>query len=157
MVFRNKKYLLLFLVLTAFFGSLFIAVPTFTIVGNDLAFQLSTYNMIDYFLLGFISLLSGLVLTLQIYKWKNRKEACSISSSFVQSAGAGISGVFASLLGTAVCASCIAPIIVFLGLGFGGVLFMLKYQVYLSFMAIMLMVLILYFTVKNIDYTYETR
>ncbi len=147
----KKKYLAIFISFTVFFLLLFVAIPLFTIVGNDLAFQLSTYNSSDYVLLAVLSLLSGLIFTLQLYKREYGKKVCNSVGTYASTASASASGVFASVLGTAVCASCIAPIVAFFGLGFGAVSFVLEYQIHFSLVAIIIMLGALYFIAKNIN------
>ncbi len=149
-VLKNRKYFIIFILFTLFFLALFVAIPTLTITGNDLLFQLSTYDNSDYILLIILSLLSGLMFTLQLYKWKYGRKICNSTKSFAGATGVGVSGIFASIVGTAACAGCIAPIITFFGLGFGALSFILAYQFYFSLITILIIFVALYFIAKEI-------
>ncbi len=150
-VLKKKSYLVIFVLLTIAFFALFIAIPVYTIIGNDLAFQLSTYNIYDYLLLTVLSVLSGLMFTLQLYKWKYGRKVCDTTVLFAGSVGAGVSGIIASIVGTSVCVGCIAPFLAIFGFGFGAVSFVLSYQLYFSLFAILIMLISLYFISKSLN------
>ncbi len=147
--FASLKFALFF----AFFLFLFVSVPAWTIVGNDYAFQLSTYNTEDYILLAVLALLSALIWLAQI-KILNDKKTCSISTkrkSILTSIYASLSTLFSSILGTAVCASCITPIMLALGLNFSATLFLLKYNTEIVLALVFLNLILLYYLLRKIN------
>lgn len=139
----SKKYFGLFLLISVLIVVVYILIPTFTIKGNDLLFQLSVFTLQDWFLIVPLSLLIGLMVTMQIYSYKKTKKL---------QAGKGIvgasSGIIAGLFGTAGCSSCLAALFGFLG--FGNVLFLLEHQVWITIIATSLILVSLYFTSKKI-------
>jgi len=59
--------------------------------------------------------------------------------------------LFAGVAGTAFCASCLAPLFAFLGIGFGGLLFVLEYRFYFVTAIVLLMLIAIYFTARKIQ------
>ncbi len=152
-VFEQRFAILKFASLSAVFLLLFVSVPTWTIVGNDYAFQLSTYNTEDYILLLLLSLLSALIWLTQIKILRNTK-TCSISekrNSFLASFYASLSAIFSAILGTAVCVSCITPIIFALGLNFSATVFLLKYNTEIVLALLILNLLLFYYLLRKIN------
>jgi len=150
-VLSKPWYSFSFVLSSLIFLVIFVAIPVLTIPGNDLAFQISTYNVDDYIFLILLAVLSGLTLAVQIYRWKNPAKKCNVAVSIGRSAGVGLSGAFASIIGTAVCFSCIAPILALFGLGFGGASFLLVHRTEISILAIIVMAIALYFTASGIN------
>ncbi len=151
-VLQKRHFAILFLILVPFFFAMFVFLPVLTIKFNTIAFQLSTYNIYDYILLSTLSLVSALLVTMQIYAYKYPAKICSQTFPFLTTLGAGTSGVLASIIGTATCASCIAPIVALFGLGFNGIVFVLKYRTELSIISIIIMLLAIYLLAKSINY-----
>ncbi len=152
-VFSQKYAYVKFLLLSFLFIFLFVSVPVFTIVGNDYAFQVSTYNTEDYFLLVLLAFLSAFVWLTQLYILDNKK-TCDIAlqrSSWFASFYASLSSVFSAVLGTAVCASCITPIIFALGLNFSATLFLLKYNTEIVLTLLFLNFILLYYLLRKIN------
>ena len=150
-VLRERKYFLALLIFALFFFALFIFIPVAAIPGNSFAFQLSIFRAQDYFLMIFLALLVGLNFSMNIYAWRERRQAADISKSAVSSSAAGFGGAFAAIVGTATCASCLASLFGIVGLGIGSVAFVLKYQTFFLLGAIALVILSLYFTARKID------
>lgn len=150
-VLGERKYITIFFSLTVFFLGLFIFIPVVTIPGNTLAFQLSIFQLQDYLLITFLALLVGLNFSMNIYTWKRQRRLAAISKSTASGATAGVSGAFAAVVGSATCASCLAVLFGFMGLGIGSVAFVLKYQIYFLLGAIALVVISLYFTARKVN------
>ncbi len=72
-VLKNKSYLVGFSTLIIMFFILFIILPVLLIPANSLKFQLSIFTLKDYILLGFLSTLSSLLITMQIFAYKKAK------------------------------------------------------------------------------------
>jgi len=83
-IIKKPSYLFLCVGIAVAFFALFIAIPVFTIPGNDLAFQLSIFRTRDYALMIFLAVLVGLNFAMQAYIWKKQKERRDISQSVVQ-------------------------------------------------------------------------
>ena len=64
--------------------------------------------------------------------------------------GGGFGALFAGISGTAFCASCLAPLFAFFGIGFGGVIFALQYRFYFVIAITALMFTAIYLTAKKI-------
>lgn len=151
-VLAEKIYLLLALFMAAFFFGVFIFIPLVTIPGNDLRFQLSIYSRENYILMTSLAILIGITFTMQIYTARKqlilRKSLPPVLQGAVLS---GASGIFGSIVGTASCASCLASLFGFIGLGTGSVFFVLKNQSYFLFGAVVLMLISLYFAARKIN------
>lgn len=147
-VFKNPAAIGLFLLLAIAVFAILVAIPAVTVPGNDLAFQLQILTWRDYLLLVSISLLTSLSVTFQIYLIKrkiNNRPPLSIAG---QTTTSFLSGIIASIFGTASCSACISSILSFLG--FGAVLFLLKYRFYIVTVAIILTIISLYFVARKI-------
>ena len=149
-IFKNKLYILLFILVSLFFVSLFIFIPVFTVVGNDLSTQLSTFTIDEYLLMLFLALSIGFNFVVQIYIIKNKK-SCSTGATTANSTLSSIAGVFGAIIGTAFCPSCLLPLFAIVGLGSGSVFFIFEHQVYFVFASIVFMIVILYFSIRKFN------
>lgn len=141
MVFHDKNYLFWLLLLSAAFSWLLIYIPVKNIPGNDFAFQLSIMTRQDKLLLGLVSVLTALSLTMNFYLFKSR-------SSTTLGTGGLIAGMVGSVFGTASCAACALSLFGFLG--FGGVLFLFKYRIWIAMGSVAVLIGSLYFTSQKI-------
>lgn len=148
-VLSERKYLTGFLVLALLFFSLLVYIPIRSIPGNTLVFQLALMGIKDYALLIILSLLTSLSLVMNFFYALKLKYGAKEGISLVSQGGIGsFAGVVGSIFGTATCASCVASIFGFLG--FGGVLFLLKYRNFVALAAIILLLVSLHFTSKRV-------
>lgn len=143
-VLRSGKYLRLFGVIFLALVTIIILIPTLTIPENDLLFQLSIFTVKDWFLTVLLSILVGLMITLQVYSYRKQR-SLHIGNSIAGSS----SGIIASLFGTAGCSSCLAGIFGFLGAG--NVFFLLEYQAYVVAVSMVLILASLYFAARKIN------
>jgi len=150
-VLKNSKYQLLFAVTTVVFFCFFILIPLVTIPGNDLKFQLGIFRTRDYVLMAFLAVLVGLNLALQVYSFKQRGGTQKIPQSVMGGTVSGLSGIFGAVVGTAACASCLASLFAFFGIGFGGVVFVLNYRWYFVVGIAALMLIAIYLTARKIN------
>ncbi len=147
-IFSDKRYILGFMGVAIAMFWLLLYIPIRTVPGNDLAFQLSILTPKDWFLFTLLPVLTALSIVMNIYILRN-KSSIRDSASMAGQGGTGfLSGVIASVFGTASCASCLASIFGFLGVG--GVLFLLQYRTYITAAAIILLLISLYFTSKRV-------
>lgn len=146
-VFENSNYKTWFITIALFFFILLIAIPALTVPGNDFFFQLSILTKTDFLLLITLSILTALALTFHIYLIKNQSKV-KLESLAGQTGTSLISGLIASVFATASCSACVASIFGFLG--FGAVLFLLKFRLYIVSLAIILNIISLYFLSKKV-------
>ncbi len=147
-ILKNPEYFFKFVLFFIFYFFIFLTLPVLIIPGNTYQIQLSTYNLTDYFLLFILIFLSSLIITLQIYL-KNKTQICKINSK--ESFWGSLISLFASILGTSSCAGCISPIIAYLGLSFSFLVFLLKYQNYISLFIIFLLIYFIFKILKKIN------
>jgi hypothetical protein len=123
-------------------------IPIRTIPGNDLAFQISILTPKDWFLFIVLPALTALSIVMNVYIL-SKKRSAQDSVVMVGQGGTGfLSGVIASVFGTASCASCVASIFGFLGVG--GVFFLVEHRTIITTGAIFLMLISLYFTSRKV-------
>lgn len=138
-VLSSRNYLIGFISLILIIFGGFIFIPVLTIPANSFLLQLTIFTLRDYFLLAILSTLTSLLIVMQIFSYKQAK----LYSASITAIGSG-SAVVAALFGTASCASCLAAVFGFLGLG--TVFFLVEYQWLIVGIAIILMLISLYFT-----------
>jgi len=144
---RGVGYKILFIGVALAMLSLYISIPVLIVPFNDVVFQLSLLTPQDYVLLGFLSLLNALFITMQVYAMRMTRSAVSgISKSISGSFGA----LFAGVAGSAFCASCLVPFFALFGIGFSGVLFTLQYRFYFVAVIVAFMLIAIYLTSKKI-------
>ena len=148
LVFSDKRYLFGFFLAAFTMFWLLLYIPIRSVPGNDLAFQLSILTPKDWLLFTILPALTALSIMMNIYIFRHKKSAQDGVSMAGQGGTGFLSGIIASVFGTATCASCVATIFGFLG--FSGVLFLLQYRTAITTGAIILMLISLYFTSKRV-------
>lgn len=145
--FKKTNYAILFAILALGMFALFTIIPVWTVAGNTLAIQLEIFTLRDYATLILLSGLSALFITMQIYVMRSRKKVEGVG----RAVGGGLGTLFAGIAGTAFCASCLAPLFAFFGIGFGGVIFVLNYRWYFVVGITLLMLIAIYLTARKIS------
>jgi len=138
-VLSRRNYFIAFITLIFIILAVFISIPVFLIPANTLLFQLTVFTIKDYILLTILSVLTSLIIVMQVFSYKQAK----IYSSGKTAIGGG-SAVVAALFGTASCSACLAAVFGFLGIG--TVLFLVEYQWFIVGIAILIVLVSLYFT-----------
>ncbi|MBI2107086.1 hypothetical protein HYT57_03810 [Candidatus Woesearchaeota archaeon] len=138
-VLSGKNYLISFIALIFIILAVFISIPVFLIPANSLLFQLTVFTIKDYVLLTILSVLTSLLIVMQIFSYKKAK----LYSSGRTAIGGG-SAVVAALFGTVSCSACLVAVFGFLGIG--TVFFLVEYQWFIVGLAILIMLVSLYFT-----------
>lgn len=144
-VLKSGLYRVLFASLIVSFLALYIMLPVWFIPGNDLEFQLSILSVGEGVILITLSILTALLLTMQIYLfarvgWR----------AFSDGGGGVLSGVLATMVGVAGCVGCSLGIVLgFLGLG--AVLFFNEYQIYIAGGATLLFLVALWLIARRIE------
>jgi len=144
---KHRNYLVLFFL--AFFGMFIflIFIPIWSIPGNSIAIQLDMLTPQGYLVLLFLSGLYALFIAMQVYVMRQRKNLRGITTAV----GGGVGALIAGIAGTAFCASCLAPLFALFGIGFGGLLFVLEYQLYFVIGIIALMLIAIYLSARRIQ------
>lgn len=147
-VLTRRGNLVTLLVLSALLFAMFLLVPVWTIPGNTLAFQISIYLPRDYVLTGFLAGVTGLFLVLQTDLFRQHR-GLRAKLGLVGKGGAGsAAGILAAILGTAACASCVAVLLGFLGIG--TVFALIRYRWFVVVGAIVLMLISIGLTLKHL-------
>ncbi|TSC68310.1 MAG: hypothetical protein G01um101466_494 [Parcubacteria group bacterium Gr01-1014_66] len=146
-LFKNSNYVTLFVIISLLMLGLFVLMPVWTVSGNTLAYQLKIFTPRDYAVLVLLSGLSALFITMQVFVMKLRKKVAGLGGTV----GGGLGALFAGIMGTAFCASCLAPLFAFFGIGFGGVVFVLNYRWYFVVGITLLMLTAIYLTTRKIN------
>lgn len=144
---RGAKYKLLFVAVSLFIFFLFVLIPTMSIPGNTLLFQLSLFSLLDFSVTIFLSVLYAVFVTMQTYAMRAQKKVTGV----ITTAAGGAGALFAGISGTAFCAACLTPLFALVGIGFGGVLFVLEYRIYFVLGITVLMLIAIYFTARKIQ------
>lgn len=110
-VFARPGYRALFGFLTLALAVLLFLVPVVVVPGNTLVLQWQLFGVVDYLLLLVIAALQGLLLTMLLYRYRQRR---GVSRSLPAHVGL-ISGLPAFLFGAKLCPMCIAALLGFLG------------------------------------------
>lgn len=147
-VLGQNSYRTLFVFFAVVIFWLFLAVPVYTIPGNDFAFQLSILGTQGILLLVLLSVVTSLLATFHIYILKHKGSLRTSSSLVGETSGGLLAGSIATVFGTATCAACVSSIFGFLGVG--GVLFLVQYRLPITVTAIVLLVVSLYFTSRKV-------
>ena len=143
---RCTNYKLLFISVSLMMFFLFVLIPTISIPGNTFLYQLSLFTSLDLVVTISISILYAIFVTMQIYSMRLKKHVRNIGTTV----GGGVGALFAGVAGTAFCASCLAPLFALLGIGFGGVLFVLEYRFYIVTIIVVLMIIAIYLIARSI-------
>ncbi|MBI3335747.1 MAG: hypothetical protein HY001_04585 [Candidatus Portnoybacteria bacterium] len=144
-VFSQKIYILGWFALSVSFFFAFLLIQVKTIPGNDFLFQLQLLSLKDYSLFSLLSLLAGLSFLMQWYLLKQKRKAMG-------AIGSGIAGGFwatiGSIFGSATCASCIAALFGFLGVG--TVFTLLDYRNYIVAASVAFLGISIYFASQKV-------
>jgi len=145
-VLGSARYRLWFSALTILLVAAYIFLPVWLTPGNTLAFQLSLFTARDYLLFLFLSASTALLILMQVFVFVRSRKG---RAGAVGQGGVGVaSALFAGLLATAACSSCIAAVIGFLGAG--SVFFVIGHQWYFVYGGIALVLVGLYFSARRV-------
>ena len=133
--FEKPGNILLFAALVILLMIILIAVPATTVPGNNFRLQASLMSTAELLLLMTLSALTALSIIFHLYvrHFKGPETDLKLSG---QTGASLISGLIASIFGTATCAVCVSTLFGFLG--FGAVLFLVKYRLLIVTAAIVL-------------------
>lgn len=143
LLFAKKKYLFLALFVMMLLFFLLIMVPVWTTPGNDFLFQMELMGVAVVVFLVLLSLLNGILFSMQVYIWREMKMV-SKNSAFTFSGAVG--GFLVSIFS---CAACYSSIIAFAGLGLSS--FFIKYRWLILSLAFLLVLWAIYNSSKQIN------
>lgn len=145
-VFKKKSYFIIFGVFSLILLFLYVFVPIYITPGNDLYFFIQITPWWGFLILICLSLLMGLLISMQIYIYRNLKKIS------IKESGSGIlawvSSFISGLFTSATCASCVSVLFAFLGVS--GIFFLLKYRWYISALGFVLVLISIDFSAKRI-------
>ncbi|MBS3067426.1 hypothetical protein J4450_01885 [Candidatus Micrarchaeota archaeon] len=144
-IFRNKKYiyLFIFLIIAAFVA--YILIPVYTIPGNDLSFWLSIMPWWGYPIIFTFAVALGLLLTMKVYEFRHSHSVLSKA----EDAGGVIAVIIAGLYTTAACGACISSL--FAIVGASGALFLNQNRDIFIVLSVIITIIAIYFTAKKIN------
>lgn len=146
-VLESTRYQLWFLALTGLLVAAYVFLPVWLTPGNTLAFQLSLFTPANYLLFLFLSATTALLILMQVFVFVRSQKA---RAGAVGQGGVGVaSALFAGMLATAACSSCIAAVIGFLGAG--SVFFVIGHQWYFVYGGIALVLIGLYWSARRVQ------
>ena len=144
-IFEKKKYLHIFLLVSFLSLIVYIALPVFTIPGNNLLFWLEIMPWWGYIVLFFFSFSLGMLITMQLYLNRQRHTPSETGKGIANLAAVLVSGFYS----TAACAACITTVFAFLGSG--GVFFINTHRLEFTVLSVLFILVSLYFTSKRIN------
>lgn len=150
--FSQKGYAFLFVATFIGLFGLFTFIPAWSVPGISVSRQLDIFSSRDFVILSLLSSLYALFIPMQVYALRQRGDVGGIGAA----AGGGAGVLFSGVAGTAFCASCLAPLFAFFGIGFGGVIFVLSYRIYFVIGISLLMLFSIYWTAKKIRNVCDT-
>lgn len=147
-VLAKKSYKKAFGILSMLIFLTYILLPVWLTAGNTISFQISLLRPKDFVLFVILSLFTALLIVMQVYIYKSKKKKNGLV--VVGQGGVSIySALFAGLMATAACSSCIAGLIGFLGAG--SIFFVLEYQWYFVAGALVIVAISLYFIARQVN------
>lgn len=147
-VLGKRTYGLGWLILAGVFFFLFVSIPVRTIPGNSFLFQLELLSVKELILLSSLAFLASLSFTMQWYLWRRKSELKRKMGALGTGGAGGLGAIVASMFGTATCASCVAALFGFLGVGM--VLTLIDWRNYIVAFSFILLFVSLYFSSRRI-------
>ncbi|MDO8553394.1 MAG: hypothetical protein Q7S22_01190 [Candidatus Micrarchaeota archaeon] len=149
-VLSNKRYFLVWLVLSLVFLFIYIVLPINLTPGNTLDFFLRITPLWQLFVLSSLAMIIALMITMQLYvrgvlnvkKGTTKTVAVGIFTSL----SSAVSGLFSSVT----CSSCVAGLFAFLGVGSSFTFLLLQYQWEISAISFILAFTSIYYSTKRI-------
>ncbi len=143
-----RTYRMLFGAVTVVFLLAYLLIPIFLVPGNSLSLQFFVLRPLDYVLFFVMSVVTALLVVMQVYVHRNTKKKRTLAA--LGEGGVSVySALFAGLLATAACSSCIIGLVGFLGVG--STFFILEYQTYFVLGAMLIVVVALFFAARRVN------
>lgn len=149
LIIRDRNYMiLLFIVWAVLFGLMFY-LPVRVIPGNTFVFQASIFSFKDYLFLGTASLLSALIITIQVKIFRQKKSFKVMTGNATLGSTGLLSGVVSSVFGTATCSLCVGALFGFLGAN--SVIFLVNNKTYVVLGSLALLGLSIFLSLKKLN------
>jgi len=147
-VLRESVYRNWFIVFSILIYAAYILIPVFLTPGNYISFQLSLLRPVDFVLFLVMSLVTALLIVMQLYVHNRSKKKRMLAA--VGEGGVSVySAMFGGMLATAACSSCIAGLVGFLGAG--STFFILENQMLFVAGALFIVFVSLFFTARRVN------
>lgn len=132
-----------------FLFSIFTVLPTFTAPNTTVASQLRSLRTVELFAQIGVSLSTGLLMSLQIFVFRQSKLRREKISAAGKGMFGGLTGMIGGMFTAASCASCLTTVLGFLSVG--TLVTLLEYQWEIFFGSIILLLLAIYLTARKIE------
>lgn len=134
---QERRYVAAWVFSAALFFLSILLVPVITTPGNDVLFQLHIWKPLLTVVLIVLSVLMGLLTSMQVYALRHRREKdkLALGTSFFGAVSGFIVSIFA-------CAACYSTLLAFVGLGFAT--FIVKHRVSLLALTFMIVLWAIY-------------
>lgn len=143
-VLSSRKYLFMFVLLSVSVFWIIILAPVQIASAN---IESQGFTTSDLVFLGVVSILTSLVITMQVFSFRLTGNAGAAQSAL---SGAGLVSAFsAAIFSSAACGLCVGALFGFLGAG--GVIFLVDNRAYIIVGSVALLVLSLYFSSKKVN------
>lgn len=149
-VLSDRRYLAAFVLITAVVFSLLFWIQVVTTPGNNGRFQIAIFNLKDWVILGAISILNAIFITIEIYIFNLKRSvqrSAGLGAGLVAGSVGTSSGILASIFSTATCSLCVSAIFGFLGAN--SVVFLVDNRIYVVFVAVALLLLSLFLSARR--------
>lgn len=145
-IFKNKMYIVGFVLLAVMIFILFVYIPVKIVPGNDFRYQLSIMPWRDYILFVALSVLTSLSITSNIYLMRRKQ---SIQVHQVGSVTiSGITATVGSIFGSITCLACASTFLSFFGVGTVMILF--KFRLLITAVTLGLLFVSIHFTSQKV-------
>jgi len=146
-IFASRKYKLSFAVIATVFVLAYIFFPVLHMSGKSVSAQLSSLSFYDYLLFAALSVAVSLLVSAQIFLFFRSKKGRI--AALGQGGVGAFSAFFSAILATAVCFSCVAAVLGFLGAG--SVFFITEHKIPIITGVIVFILISLYFSALRIE------
>ena len=145
-VFRERLYIGIATVGTVLFFGFYLLIPVWIVPATTLAFEIGRLTPANYFLLGSLALMTGLLLSLEIFSFRRARSSGLVSAG---ESGVGFAASFAGGILIAASCGCGTGILLgVIGLG-GGALFIAKNQILIAVLMLGVVAVGLYFSARR--------
>ncbi len=153
LVLKSRRHLTIMFFSSALMSIFAILIPTLTIPGNTLGFQISLLNLPSIALIIVFSILFGLSMSMNVYAISsNRARMASMAG---REASTGIVSMIGAMFSGPLCASCIATILGLFGLGSATTLsittILFSYRTEILVLSLILIITSIYFAGRRIN------
>ena len=146
---KSKKHLAIAVAFALLMIIVAVYLPTVTIPGNSIEFQISLITLDSAIIMIFFSILAGLSMGMHVYASDVLKQNNIIMLG--EEVGTGIAGMFSAMLSGPLCLSCFAVIFGAIGLGSGAALFVVSHRTEIQVLSLLLLSASVYIAGKRIN------